>query len=123
MSVFSPFSSLISRRHTRPALAALSIAGLVTVAGCSSLASDKEEGPQTTVSNCRHEVTVDSPPQRVMTMVDPSIGPILTHGAVENTNAVLRAQGVALPETIRVTPETDLKAHAGALVIAPPGES
>ena len=58
--------------------------------------------------------------QRVMTMADPSIGPILTHGAVENTNAVLRAQGVALPDTVRVTPETDLKAHAGALVIAPP---
>ncbi|MEM9796605.1 MAG: ligase-associated DNA damage response exonuclease [Pseudomonadota bacterium] len=58
--------------------------------------------------------------QRVMTMVDPSIGPILTHGAVENTNEVLRGQGVSLPDTIRVTPETDLKAHAGALVIAPP---
>ncbi|KIT16018.1 ligase-associated DNA damage response exonuclease [Jannaschia aquimarina] len=58
--------------------------------------------------------------QRVMTMVDASIGPILTHGAVENTNAVLRAQGVALPDTVRVTPETDLKAHAGALVVAPP---
>ena len=58
--------------------------------------------------------------QRVMSMVDPSIGPILTHGAVENTNGVLRAQGVALPDTARVTPETDLKAHAGALVVAPP---
>jgi putative mRNA 3-end processing factor len=59
--------------------------------------------------------------QRVMTMVDPSIGPILTHGAVENTNEVLRAQGVALPATTRVTPELDLKAQAGALVVAPPG--
>ena len=58
--------------------------------------------------------------QRVMTMADASIGPILTHGAVENTNAVLRAQGVALPDTVRVTKETDLKAHAGALVVAPP---
>ncbi|MBM2577694.1 ligase-associated DNA damage response exonuclease [Jannaschia sp. Os4] len=58
--------------------------------------------------------------QRLMTMVDPSIGPILTHGAVENTNAVLRAQGVALPDTVRVTRETDLKANAGGLVIAPP---
>ncbi|UWQ20181.1 ligase-associated DNA damage response exonuclease [Jannaschia sp. W003] len=58
--------------------------------------------------------------QRVMTMADPSIGSILTHGAVENTNAVLRAQGVALPDTVRVTKELDLKAHPGALVIAPP---
>jgi putative mRNA 3-end processing factor len=58
--------------------------------------------------------------QRVMAMVDPAIGPILTHGAVENTNAVLRAQGVVLPDTIRVTPETDLKSMRGALVVAPP---
>ncbi|TFL16967.1 ligase-associated DNA damage response exonuclease [Jannaschia formosa] len=58
--------------------------------------------------------------QRVMTMVDASIGPILTHGAVENTNEVLRAQGIPLPATTRVTPETDLKALTGALVVAPP---
>ena len=58
--------------------------------------------------------------QRVMTMVDPSIAPILTHGAVEATNAVLREQGVALPETERVTRDTDLKANPGALVITPP---
>ncbi len=47
-------------------------------------------------------------------------GPILTHGAVEEINQVIRAQGLPLPETIRVTPETDLKAYAGALVVAPP---
>ena len=58
--------------------------------------------------------------QRVLTMVDPAIGPILTHGAVENTNAVMRTQGIALPETVRVTADLDLKAHPGALVIAPP---
>ncbi len=59
--------------------------------------------------------------QRVMTLLDPSIGPILTHGAVENTNAVLRAQGVQLPQTIPVTPDTAASAHPGALVLAPPG--
>ncbi|CUH26417.1 putative exonuclease, DNA ligase-associated [Jannaschia seosinensis] len=59
--------------------------------------------------------------QRVLTMIDPSIGSILTHGAVENTNAVLRAQGITLPATILVTPEIDLKSHAGALIVAPPG--
>lgn len=58
--------------------------------------------------------------QRLLTMVDPSIGPILTHGAVENTNDVLRAQGLSLPDTVRVTPDTDAKAHPGALLIAPP---
>ncbi|MEM9585362.1 MAG: ligase-associated DNA damage response exonuclease [Pseudomonadota bacterium] len=58
--------------------------------------------------------------QRILANVDTSIGPILTHGAIENTNTVLRAQGVALPPTIRVTKDTDVKAHAGALVIATP---
>jgi putative mRNA 3-end processing factor len=52
--------------------------------------------------------------------IDTSIGPILTHGAIENTNEVVRAQGISLPDTIRVTPETKTKLHAGALVIATP---
>ncbi|TDL81233.1 ligase-associated DNA damage response exonuclease [Palleronia sediminis] len=58
--------------------------------------------------------------QRVLSMLDPAIGPILTHGAVENTNKVLRAQGLTLPDTIRVTPETRGADHPGALVVAPP---
>lgn len=58
--------------------------------------------------------------QRLLTMLNPEIGPILTHGAVEATNTVLRAQGVALPATVPVTAETDPKAQKGALVLAPP---
>ena len=58
--------------------------------------------------------------QRVLGGVDAGIGPILTHGAVEAVNAVLRGQGIALPPTIRVTPETDPRAHPGALVLATP---
>ncbi|WOI57080.1 ligase-associated DNA damage response exonuclease [Palleronia sp. LCG004] len=58
--------------------------------------------------------------QRLLTAVNSDIGPILTHGAVENTNEVMRGQGIPLPDTIRVTPETDLKAIKGALVVAPP---
>ncbi len=58
--------------------------------------------------------------QRILTSVDPSIGPILTHGAIENTNAALRGQGIALPNTVLVTPDLDAKEHAGALVVAPP---
>jgi putative mRNA 3-end processing factor len=54
--------------------------------------------------------------QRIMAGVDASIGPIITHGAVEATNAVMRAQGIILPPTQRAG---DGKA-AGALVIAPP---
>jgi len=59
--------------------------------------------------------------QRVLSVLDPATGPILTHGAVEATNAVLRGQGVALPETIHVTPEMRAKDYPGALVLAPPG--
>ncbi len=58
--------------------------------------------------------------QRVLSLLDPEIGPILTHGAVENTNAVMRAQGIALPDTLHVTPDLNPKEHPGALVIAPP---
>ncbi len=58
--------------------------------------------------------------QRLLAALDPATGPILTHGAVENTNAVLRAQGFALPETRLVAPETKSKDHPGALVLAPP---
>lgn len=58
--------------------------------------------------------------QRLLRTVDDSIGPILTHGAIENTNRVLRDQGIDLPETVPVTAELDVKAHAGALVLAPP---
>ena len=58
--------------------------------------------------------------QRILAHLDTSIGPILTHGAIENTNEVLRAQGIALPETIRVTPDLDVKAHPGAFVLATP---
>ena len=37
--------------------------------------------------------------QRLLTTVNPDIGPILTHGAIENTSEVLRAQGIDLPDT------------------------
>lgn len=58
--------------------------------------------------------------QRLMHMLRDGPGPILCHAAVENTNAVLRAQGLDLPPSLRVTPEMDRRAHPGALVIAPP---
>jgi putative mRNA 3-end processing factor len=57
--------------------------------------------------------------QRLMTMVDPDIGPILTHPAVEDVTAILRAQGLPLPVTRRLVPGAALP--RGALVIAPPG--
>lgn len=58
--------------------------------------------------------------QRLMAMLDPTIGPILTHTAVENTNVVLRKQGIALANTVHVTPDLNPKDHPGALVLSPP---
>ena len=58
--------------------------------------------------------------QRLMRAVDHSIGPILTHGAIENTNAILRAQGINLPDTVRVTRDMNVADYPGALVLATP---
>jgi putative mRNA 3-end processing factor len=57
--------------------------------------------------------------QRLLRLIGEDAGPILTHGAVEGTTAVLRAQGLRLPPTIPVT-GADLKAHRGALVLTVP---
>jgi putative mRNA 3-end processing factor len=58
--------------------------------------------------------------QRLMSKIDPSIGTILTHTAVENTNAVLRGQGIKLADTVHVAPDLNPKDHPGALVLSPP---
>jgi len=58
--------------------------------------------------------------QRVLASLDPTQGPILTHAAVEGTNAVLRAQGVALPDTVQVTQDMNPKDYPGAIAVAPP---
>lgn len=58
--------------------------------------------------------------QRVLMNLDPSIGPIFTHGAVENINQVIRSQGVVLPKTIRVNPKIKKKDFQSGLVIATP---
>lgn len=58
--------------------------------------------------------------QRILTNLDTSIGKIYTHGAIENTNEVMRNQGITLPETIRVTREINKKDFIGNLVLATP---
>lgn len=58
--------------------------------------------------------------QRLLSGVDPSIGPILCHSAVEKTNAVLRSQGYDLPDTVPMSVETSGKTHPGALLVVPP---
>ncbi|MDM0115640.1 ligase-associated DNA damage response exonuclease [Variovorax sp. J22R133] len=59
--------------------------------------------------------------QRILHGVDPGIGPIVVHGAVEPLNAVYREAGVALPPTLRVTDNgVDAALLRRALVLAPP---
>ena len=57
--------------------------------------------------------------QRLIAGLDPGIGPILTHGAVERMNAVYRDGGVPLPPTTHVA-ASDRAAWKRAIVIAPP---
>ncbi|MEM6964237.1 MAG: ligase-associated DNA damage response exonuclease [Bacteroidota bacterium] len=59
--------------------------------------------------------------QRILQNLDTSIGKIYTHGAVENINEVMRAQGILLPPTTRVTKEISPKDYPTNLVLAPPG--
>jgi putative mRNA 3-end processing factor len=57
--------------------------------------------------------------QRLLAGLDPSIGPIAAHGAVENLNKAYRAAGVALPPAQRIDamPRAELRR---AIVLAPP---
>ncbi len=58
--------------------------------------------------------------QRLLAGVDPRIGPIVVHGAVEPLNGAYRLAGVALPETLLVTEIADKTLLKRALVVAPP---
>lgn len=60
--------------------------------------------------------------QRILSGLDPSIGPIVCHGAVDTLNKVYRAGGVDLPPTVMVT-DVDKAALRRALVIAPPSSA
>lgn len=59
--------------------------------------------------------------QRILSGVDPKIGPILVHSAVEPVNQAYREAGVALPATRVLDADTSHNDLAGALVLAPPG--
>lgn len=62
--------------------------------------------------------------QRLLAGLDPAIGPIFTHGAVEKGTQAYRDSGVDLPPTIAVAGvdagRTDRKRFAGGLVLAVP---
>lgn len=59
--------------------------------------------------------------QRVLSGIDPTIGPVIVHGAVRPLNEAYRAAGVALPDTQMVTEVKDRADLRRALVVCPPG--
>ena len=58
--------------------------------------------------------------QRLLAGLDASIGPILTHGAVERMTRAYRDAGIPLPATRYAGTATDRADSTGALVVAPP---
>lgn len=58
--------------------------------------------------------------QRIIQNVDHSIGTVFTHGAIESTNQVLRAQGIDLKPTTLVDPSQPKSSFKGGLVVCPP---
>lgn len=58
--------------------------------------------------------------QRILMNVNRAIGPIFTHGAVDTVNAIMRSQGIDLPEAPRVSDEIAKEDLKKALIICPP---
>lgn len=58
--------------------------------------------------------------QRLIHGLAPLCGPIYTHSAVENTNAILRHCGVSVPPTIPLTPRSKAEDLKKGIIIMPP---
>jgi putative mRNA 3-end processing factor len=58
--------------------------------------------------------------QRILRWLDPSIGPIVCHGAVEALNDIYRSVGVPLPRAFVMRDALDRSALSRAIVLAPP---
>ncbi len=58
--------------------------------------------------------------QRILCGVDPTIGTIVVHGAVDNLDRAYREAGVALPATSLATEIADPALFRSCLVVAPP---
>lgn len=58
--------------------------------------------------------------QRILKNIDPSIGPIYTHGAIHATHEVLIAAGFDLPSTAKVQVAANQADYRRALIIIPP---
>lgn len=58
--------------------------------------------------------------QRLLALVDPAIGPIGVHPAIDDITRRYRDAGVTLPETTRLLESTAKDLRGGALVLVPP---
>lgn len=58
--------------------------------------------------------------QRILKNVDASIGKIFTHGAVDAINAVLKNQGLELPDAPRISDGIKKEEIKGSLIVCPP---
>lgn len=58
--------------------------------------------------------------QRIIHHLDDSLGHVYTHGAVDNVNRILQAQGMHIKDTTRVTGDMQKKDIKNAIIVAPP---
>jgi putative mRNA 3-end processing factor len=58
--------------------------------------------------------------QRILQNIDHTIGPVFTHGAVENINEQYRQHGIIIKPTIRFTAVENKKDFSKSLIIVPP---
>jgi putative mRNA 3-end processing factor len=58
--------------------------------------------------------------QRLIAHLDPALGPIVCHGAVEAINALYREAGVVLPPTSLATEIKNKREFSSAIIVAPP---
>jgi putative mRNA 3-end processing factor len=58
--------------------------------------------------------------QRILRNIDSRLGKIFVHGAIDTITTILRNQNIALPPTIRVTPDMKRKDFEDALIVCPP---
>ena len=58
--------------------------------------------------------------QRLLAGLDPSIGPIYCHGAVQGLNEAYRQTGIELPETHYTGRDSEKSQWGGAMIVAPP---
>ncbi len=58
--------------------------------------------------------------QRILAALDPVLGPIFCHGAVEKMNGIYREAGISLPQTLHAVEQPRGYDWSKALIIAPP---